>query len=180
MQTEYLQLGPDLRRREPTWNSQSAIEKCDAPAISRQRWTGGFSDRQFARLEEVWGLFTSAILTLGWIAGSKEERALALLPYLAMGMNVVNIDYRVADVALAPAAVEDCRCALRQVLLYAREYGFDPRRIAVAGEATGGHLALMMGVLPPLSSARGAYDKVASFLREHGLLPAAMPTSSGR
>ena len=84
----------------------------------------------------------------GWIAGTKEERALALLPYLAMGMNVVNIDYRLADVALAPAAVEDCRCALRWVLAHAREYGFDPGRIAVAGESAGGHLALMTGFLP--------------------------------
>ncbi len=42
-----------------------------------------------------------------------------------MGMNVVNVEYRLARIAQAPAAVEDCRCALRWVIQHAREYGID-------------------------------------------------------
>jgi acetyl esterase/lipase len=37
---------------------------------------------------------------------------------MEMGWNVVNVEYRLARVAPAPAAVEDCLCALR----------FSPRR----------------------------------------------------
>ena len=47
----------------------------------------------------------------GWTNGSKEGSALTVLPYLEMGWNVVNVAYRLADAAHAPAAVEDCRCA---------------------------------------------------------------------
>jgi acetyl esterase/lipase len=65
-----------------------------------------------------------------------------------MGMNVVNVEYRLASIALAPAAVEDCRCALRWVIQHAKEYGIDANRIVVSGESSGGHLALMTGMLP--------------------------------
>lgn len=84
----------------------------------------------------------------GWTGGTKEQRAFAIQPYLAMGLNVVNVEYRLAKVALAPAAVEDCRCALKWVLSRAREYGIDPQKIVVAGDSAGGHLALTTGFLP--------------------------------
>jgi acetyl esterase/lipase len=83
----------------------------------------------------------------GWVRGTKESYNLRLLPYLAMGYSVVNVEYRLADVSLAPAAIEDCRCALRWVSAHAKEYGLDPDRIVVAGDSAGGHLALTTGML---------------------------------
>lgn len=83
----------------------------------------------------------------GWVNGKKGNTTLAPLPYLARGMNTVNIDYRLAEDALAPAAVEDCRCALRWVYRHAKEYGFDTSKIVVAGESAGGHLALMTAMV---------------------------------
>jgi acetyl esterase/lipase len=84
----------------------------------------------------------------GWTGGTKEGRDLAILPYLDMGMNVVNVEYRLARVAQAPAAVEDCRCALRWVIQHAKEYGVDVNKIVVSGDSAGGHLALTTGMLP--------------------------------
>jgi acetyl esterase/lipase len=81
--------------------------------------------------------------------GGKEVHALFPLPYLARGMNVVNIAYRVTSIALAPAAVEDCRCALYWVFRHAKQYGFDTSKLVVAGESAGGHLSLMTGLLDP-------------------------------
>jgi acetyl esterase/lipase len=83
----------------------------------------------------------------GWVAGNKEGSLLRTLPYLARGMDVVNVDYRLASQALAPAAVEDGRCALHWVVRHAKEYGFDTSKIVVAGESAGGHIALMTGML---------------------------------
>jgi acetyl esterase/lipase len=65
-----------------------------------------------------------------------------------MGMNVVNVEYRLARVAQAPAAVEDCRCALRWVIQHAKDYGIDVNRLVVSGGSAGGHLALTTGMLP--------------------------------
>lgn len=85
----------------------------------------------------------------GWVGGSKESAALRTLPFLAAGMNVVNVEYRLGPVSLAPAAVEDCRCALRWVYKHAKDYGFDLNHLVVNGHSAGGHLSLMTGMLTP-------------------------------
>src|ERR1700682_3048069 len=84
----------------------------------------------------------------GWVRGTKEASAMAILPWLEMGWNVVNVEYRMARVALAPAAVEDGQCALRFVVDGAKTYGVDVNRIVVTGESAGGHLALTTGMIP--------------------------------
>lgn len=83
----------------------------------------------------------------GWVVGSKESAVLHILPYLEMGFAVVNVEYRLAKVALAPAAVEDVRRALRWVWMNAKTYAFDTTKIVVTGGSAGGHLALMCGML---------------------------------
>lgn len=83
----------------------------------------------------------------GWVRGSKEDMDLLLLPWLEQGWAVANVEYRMAPTALAPAAVEDCRCALRWVREHAAEFKLDPSRIVVTGHSAGGHLSLTTGML---------------------------------
>jgi acetyl esterase/lipase len=84
----------------------------------------------------------------GWIAGTKEAAVMSLLPWLEMGWNVVNVEYRMARVALAPGAVEDAQCALRYVVGRAKDFNVDTSKIVVSGESAGGHLALTTGMIP--------------------------------
>ncbi len=84
----------------------------------------------------------------GWVGGSKEQSTLMLTPYLEMGMAVVNVEYRLARYSLAPAAVADCRCALRWVHTNAKRYGFDTSKLVVTGNSAGGHLSLTTGLMP--------------------------------
>jgi len=84
----------------------------------------------------------------GWVAGNRESRALAALPYLQMGFAVVNVQYRLANVALAPAAVEDTLCALQWVGRNAERYRFDLERVVTTGDSAGGHLALVTAMIP--------------------------------
>lgn len=83
----------------------------------------------------------------GWWSGNKEQSVIALLPWIEMGYAVVNVEYRLGGAASAPAAVEDCRCALRWVRNRAKEYKLDPARIVLSGSSAGAHLALMTGML---------------------------------
>jgi acetyl esterase/lipase len=83
-----------------------------------------------------------------WVAGNKENSLPALLPWLEMGWNVVNVEYRLGGEALAPAAVVDSFCALRFVSAQAEQYNIDTSRIVVSGQSAGGHLALSMGMIP--------------------------------
>jgi acetyl esterase/lipase len=84
----------------------------------------------------------------GWTGGAKETQLLSLLPYMEMGWNVVNVEYRLAKVSLAPAAVEDCLCALRWVIRNAKQYNFDVAKLVVSGGSAGAHLALTTAMIP--------------------------------
>ena len=84
----------------------------------------------------------------GWTGGAKEGALMSLMPWFEMGWDVVNVEYRLARVSLAPAAVEDCLCALRWVAAHAQTYDFDPSRLVVSGDSAGGHLSLTTGMIP--------------------------------
>jgi acetyl esterase/lipase len=110
----------------------------------------------------------------GWVGGSKEGSILNILPYLELGFAVVNVQYRLGRVSLAPAAVEDCRCALRWVIQRAKEYNFDTTKIMVTGNSAGGHLALTTGMLTPAAGLErqcpGTEDlKVAAIVNWYGI-----------
>jgi len=83
-----------------------------------------------------------------WAAGTKEGAVMTILPWMEMGWNVVNVEYRLARVAPAPAAVEDCLCALRYLAAQAKTYNIDVSKIVVTGESAGGHLSLAMAMIP--------------------------------
>jgi acetyl esterase/lipase len=88
----------------------------------------------------------------GWVGGSKEASALTFLPFLDMGWNVVNVEYRLAKISLAPAAVQDALCALRWVYRNGKDYNVDTNRLVLMGNSAGGHLALTTGMIPASAS----------------------------
>jgi acetyl esterase/lipase len=83
----------------------------------------------------------------GWVDRPREVELFFLLPYLKMGFSIVNVGYRLAAQSLAPAAVADCRCALRWVIRNAQQYNLDPEKIVVSGFSAGGHLAMTTAML---------------------------------
>ena len=84
----------------------------------------------------------------GWVGGTKESSQMHFMPWLEMGWTVVNVEYRLGRVSLAPAAVEDCLCALRWIGNHAKDYHIDTGRLVVTGDSAGGHLALTTGMIP--------------------------------
>ena len=84
----------------------------------------------------------------GWVVDTKEMYSLGVLPYLQMGFAVVNVEYRLARISPAPAAVDDCLCALHWIGRNAKKYGFDLSKVVVTGASAGGHLALTTAMIP--------------------------------
>jgi len=110
----------------------------------------------------------------GWGGGSRNSILYLLTPWFEMGFTIVNIEYRLTRVALAPAAVEDCLCALRWVGEHAKQYNFDLNRIVVSGESSGGHLALTTGMIPESAGLASecpgeALPKVAAIVNFYGI-----------
>jgi acetyl esterase/lipase len=95
----------------------------------------------------------------GWVNGTKEDVSLSALPYMEMGFAVVNVEYRLARISPAPAAVKDCLCALHWVGRNAKEFGFDLSKVIVTGASAGGHLALATALIP---TSEGFEDQCAN------------------
>lgn len=62
------------------------------------------------------------------------------------GFVAATIDYRLSSEAVYPAALDDCRCAVRWLRAHSTEFGIDPQRIGAWGNSAGGHLALMLAL----------------------------------
>lgn len=89
---------------------------------------------------------TPAVLWIhggSWLAGDKNAHVNA--EWLAKaGFVTATLSYRLSDAAPFPAAVEDCKCAIRFLRANASKYGIDPDSIGVAGSSAGGHLAELL------------------------------------
>jgi acetyl esterase/lipase len=82
----------------------------------------------------------------GWVGGDRRQMAMTIGVLAARGYVAVSPDYRLAPGGRFPAAVEDCKAAVRWLRAHARAYKVDPNRIGVMGLSAGAHLACMLGV----------------------------------
>lgn len=105
----------------------------------------------------------------GWVNGSKEAVVERLvLPWLSKGCVVANIEYRLAGVAPAPAAVVDVLQAAEWFRKNASRWNVDKNRIIAVGTSAGGHLALMTA-LTPKSAKFGPTGNIAAVINFYGI-----------
>jgi acetyl esterase/lipase len=83
----------------------------------------------------------------GWVNGSKEAFLERVLPWVEKGFVAANVEYRLAGVAPAPAAVNDVLKAAQFFRKNAKRWNVDVKRIVVMGGSAGGHLALLTGLV---------------------------------
>ena len=82
----------------------------------------------------------------GFRAGKRESYDKLCLTLAQRGYVAITVTYRLAPKFKFPAAVQDCKTAVRWLRAHAAEYHVDPQRIGVTGGSAGGHLALFLGV----------------------------------
>ncbi len=61
---------------------------------------------------------------------------------------VFSIEYRLGSEGGFPENIRDCRNAIRFIRLNAKRFNIDPDRIDVTGGSAGGHLSLMVAMVP--------------------------------
>ncbi|MBO52426.1 MAG: carboxylesterase [Planctomycetaceae bacterium] len=92
----------------------------------------------------------------GWRGGDKSSGLPRVAGLVASGRYVgVSIGYRLTGEASWPAQIHDCKAAIRWLKAHAKNYRFDPDRIAVFGSSAGGHLVSMLGVSGGVEDLRG-------------------------
>lgn len=88
-----------------------------------------------------------------WRAGTRKKCPVAWLA--EEGYALASIDYRLSQQAIFPAALHDCKGAVRWLRGHADEYGYNAERIAMLGSSAGGHLALLLGTSGGLEDLEG-------------------------
>lgn len=66
-----------------------------------------------------------------------------LMRFAARGFVVAIVEYRPSEVSPFPAHILDTKAAVRAMRRLAPKYGADPDRVAIWGDSSGGHTALM-------------------------------------
>ncbi|HTR00265.1 MAG TPA: alpha/beta hydrolase, partial [Candidatus Acidoferrum sp.] len=81
-----------------------------------------------------------------WRNGDKSAGAAFAERLVGAGFAVASVDFRQTTAAPFPANIHDIKAAVRFLRAKAGDYGYDAERIAIAGESSGAHLALLTGV----------------------------------
>ena len=96
-----------------------------------------------------------------WQELSKNESLFAAPDCVANGIAFAAIDYTLAPRATLGTIVEQCRRAIASLHRQAATLGFDGRRIYVAGNSAGAHLAAML-LMEGWQAERGVPDDVVA------------------
>ncbi len=102
----------------------------------------------------------------GWMMHDKDDSWFTdKILYLAgRGFFAVSINYRLSGEAPFPAAIEDCKCAVRFLRANSEKYGVNPDKIGAWGESAGGHLVLLMATADEKAGleGKGGWEKHSS------------------
>lgn len=82
----------------------------------------------------------------GW---GKQNCYMALpnfYPLVQAGYVVASVEHRSSEEAKFPAFLQDVKSSIRFLRAHADEYGIDAENVAIWGDSSGGHAALMVGV----------------------------------
>lgn len=79
-----------------------------------------------------------------WKRQDVYRRIPALCGLAGRGYVIALVEYRPSETAGFPAQIRDAKAAVRWLRRHAHQYNGDPDRIAVMGDSSGGHTALMV------------------------------------
>ncbi len=82
----------------------------------------------------------------GYSGGDKRMGLPFTVAFAEGGYFAVTVEYRLSGEAPFPAAVDDCKAAVRFIRRHAEDLAIDPQRIGVWGHSAGGHLSALVAV----------------------------------
>jgi acetyl esterase/lipase len=80
----------------------------------------------------------------GWYKGERSNMANLAQALAAKGFITATISYRLSGEAKFPAAMQDCKAAVRFLRANASKFGINAKVIGVTGLSAGGHLAALL------------------------------------
>ena len=98
------------------------------------------------RPKEVWGELPAIVCIHGggWAKGNRTSHAKIAQALATRGYVASTISYRLSGEAPFPAAIQDCKAAVRFLRANAKELGIDAAKIGAIGLSAGGHLTALL------------------------------------
>ena len=91
----------------------------------------------------------------GWWQGTRVSQANLARALADRGFVTATISYRLSGEAPFPAAIHDCKAAVRFLRANADTYGIDADHIGATGLSAGGHLTALLGTSADLEELEG-------------------------
>lgn len=141
------------------WTTQQQLKSRMNVAFAR------YGKRELAmdiyRPLDAWGRLPAIICIHGggWAQGNRRNHAHLAQALASRGFVTATISYRLSGEAPFPAAIHDCKAAVRYLRANADELGIDPDRIGATGLSAGGHLTALLatsGDVPELEGSGGS------------------------
>jgi arylsulfatase A len=98
------------------------------------------------RPKNAWGELPAIVCIHGggWIKGDRSSHENLAQALATHGYVTANISYRLSGEAPFPAAIHDCKAAVRFLRAHASEYGIEASQIGAIGLSAGGHLTALL------------------------------------
>lgn len=109
------------------------------------------------RPKNVWGELPAVVCIhgRGWANGNRVNHEKVAQAIAARGYVAATISYRLSGEAPFPAAIHDCKAAVRFLRANAKQYGLDPDHIGAIGLSAGGHLTALLAASPGAKELEG-------------------------
>lgn len=132
---------------EPPAPERGGPDAASATAVHRDQAYGGHARQRYdVHLPD--GCSAGGLPLVVWIHGpdwrTGSKAACPIDWLVGQGYAVASIEYRPSDEVAFPGQLADCRAALEAIRAEAETWGIDARRICVAGDGGGGHLAALV------------------------------------
>lgn len=109
------------------------------------------------RPREAWGKLPAIVCIHGggWAKGNRKNHTNVAQALAARGYVAATISYRLSGEAPFPAAIQDCKAAVRYLRANANELGIDEEHIGAVGLSAGGHLTALLATSGEVADLEG-------------------------
>lgn len=138
---------PQPRADGRTEISQVTLNRLDAkPDVTYARYGDRTLEMDIYRPKGVWGQLPAVVCIHGggWANGNRINHQKVAQAIAERGYVAATISYRLSGEAPFPAAIHDCKAAVRFLRANAGEYGIDSAHIGAIGLSAGGHLTALL------------------------------------
>ena len=138
--------------------SQATLDGLDAKLdVTYARYGDRTLEMDIYRPKNTWGELPAVVCIHGggWANGNRTSHEKVAQALAARGYVAATISYRLSGEAPFPAAIHDCKAAVRFLRANANEYGIDSANIGAIGLSAGGHLTALLATSADVKELEG-------------------------